>query len=401
MVELKGRKVIVLASSIKTLRPILLQLWEHGVEFQVVTTVVEIVKAVTEVNPEFIMLAFDHPKYKNVVVLNEHLKKNKNIEVIGFVENDSVSMLNRLTESGLKYTLQPPITVPFITRILSKIIKENPDKFSADRPPSVIENIFEEKTEEIVKPIKFDFEPLASSLQQAIDDQCGLANNRDTKSLRSVSQIQCAPFICESEPYLNGLLIATNATSGITSTFNLTMLKSMSDLTAHWLDVKGYTIQAGAWFTIPCEDIDFTNWALTRSKLFKSCFHENEELGFSFFTSTVPGLKLKESARPDYILAPLTAFEPAVILPFDIFVDKDLKEKLDAFAAAGAALSQQQISTLKNAKVETLLIAKNKEAEFLNFAAECFLRASIDKYNYQKVNQEIKGLIAANRPKFK
>lgn len=91
------------------------------------TSLRDAIAAVVQKQPEFIMIAADHPNRK-VRVLPKLMGQAITGKVIGFVEASTNASMAILHEMGLEYNVFPPVSGPAIERIILKIKKDDEKK---------------------------------------------------------------------------------------------------------------------------------------------------------------------------------------------------------------------------------------------------------------------------------
>lgn len=88
------------------------------------TNIRDAIAAVIQRQPDFILVAADHPN-KKVRVLPKLIGQAFPVRVIGYVESTANSGLALLHECGLEYNVYPPISGPAIERIVLKMKKDD------------------------------------------------------------------------------------------------------------------------------------------------------------------------------------------------------------------------------------------------------------------------------------
>lgn len=88
------------------------------------TTLRDAIAAVIQRQPDFIMVAADHPN-KKVRILPKLIGQAFPVKVVGFVETSSSMAMSVLHEMGLEYNVFPPVSGPAIERTILKIKKDD------------------------------------------------------------------------------------------------------------------------------------------------------------------------------------------------------------------------------------------------------------------------------------
>ncbi|MBX3019361.1 MAG: hypothetical protein KF767_15855 [Bdellovibrionaceae bacterium] len=106
-------------------------------QWQIITTtnLRDAIAAVIQKQPEFVLIAADHPNRK-ARVLPKLIGQAFPVKVIGFVEASTNASMAILQEMGLEYNVFPPVSGPAIERTILKI-KKDEEKKELDRQRAI------------------------------------------------------------------------------------------------------------------------------------------------------------------------------------------------------------------------------------------------------------------------
>lgn len=135
------------------------------------TNIRDAIAAVIQRQPDFILVAADHPN-KKVRVLPKLIGQAFPVRVIGYVESTANSGLALLHECGLEYNVYPPISGPAIERIVLKMKKDD-----------------ERRESEKLREKEGD---LSSTDQRSIEEIKKIRDNMHVSSSNNESQFQSA-----------------------------------------------------------------------------------------------------------------------------------------------------------------------------------------------------------------
>jgi serine phosphatase RsbU (regulator of sigma subunit) len=394
---LKGRKLVVLTTPGQRIRPVLVQLWESGLDCISVETTDDVIKLLDQEVPDFVMLPFDFPDINSLSALVDKIKSDVTSEVIGYIERDSFALVNRLTGSGLKYIFLPPLTAAFMERQFRKIVRENPIKYI--RNPSAQVNYVPAPSEPAIgrgpvpvaePPLDF-LELLEEKLQLTLEEVCKSTSQMPSKGLRSANQLNVVPVFNDQATAHRGVLIFTNAADGDSASFNQGLRQGICDRLLLHLKNEGRILRVGKFSKIEVDEFDFMSWSLNHCQLVKTAYHAGEEIGVAFLRKPDLGLPLTFNPQINLYDAPIGDFEKGVVLPFEVFTKLGGKGFL--IGDRGGVLKGKQLETLRRKGITSLQIKDESVDLFYQHSVENLVLKSVCKFNYAILDREVRKLI--------
>lgn len=128
-------KVVILKTKSQSLKQAEQFLRNRQWQIIATTNLRDAIAAVIQKQPEFIMIAADHPNRK-VRVLPKLIGQAFPVKVVGFVEASTNASMAILHEMGLEYNVFPPVSGPAIERTILKI-KKDEEKRELDRQRAI------------------------------------------------------------------------------------------------------------------------------------------------------------------------------------------------------------------------------------------------------------------------
>jgi len=378
------------------MRPVLMNLWEQGVEVFQTTSIEEAMALVVENSPEFVLIGVDHPKYNEVISFKHAVETNMRSNVIGFVEKDSGAMLNRLASSKCEYSITPPLDSMVVVRTLKKILKDHPERFhrqpTLDAPVVVPEKTTKATSEKLNQDEVSDLSTaIADALQQAID-QCCHVERSETRvySLKNVAKLKVRPArIAEQKGYL----IFASAESEIHEDQDPLWL-DLCDYVSYWLSTKGIQIEFEPSIEVVVEEVNFLPWALADSWAVKAGFSRDREIGVAFLPRAKDQIASKPAKVPDYLEVPVECLPAAQSLPFNVFLHLEANSKVALIVKSGGYLRGPQREKILASKNPIVLIRASDFSLLHGVVIGADLQSRIEKFAFAEMNRELKRSLA-------
>jgi serine phosphatase RsbU (regulator of sigma subunit) len=376
-----------------------MSIWDQqGLECFHTTSIDEAMDLILEKRPDFVMLAYDYPKYSEVISLKRAVEQNFGTDVIGFIESDSKAMVARLATSDLRYVINPPLDANTILRTLNKMLKENPDKYFRTEAKVTAESPATEKKTRKLGPDEMlvvnTEEELTSAIgdaiRHALDQFCKIDKNADrVQAVKEVTHLEVWPFQVKE---LGGYLVAVSGSDDKRGA-NAALWKDIVEYAQFWLKTKGIEATVHTPVRVEVEEVDFVSWCLSDAEFSKTAFHKEEEVAMAYFSEPLPLPEVKSAAKPDLLEVSLKDISTGLILDFDLLLYLKANDKLSVVVKSGAFLRGPQMEKLKEVGVKNLLIKKDDKDKYEHFVVSSRFKKLVEKYAFTNMNKELKRIL--------
>lgn len=211
-----GFSIFILRSKPETLKAAEVFLRNRNWRVGTGTNFRETLAYIIQKQPEFILIAADHPN-KKIKILPKLLAQAFPVRLIAYAESQSTASINSLQDFGLEYSLFPPVSGPAIERIILKI-KRDEEKSAQDIKNKIAAGELDTSAEETIRlkglnssgmNTRESFENARAALNQLIagDDASATAGSLTTEPGQNKNDVQFAYLNSEKSQDKPGSLL--------------------------------------------------------------------------------------------------------------------------------------------------------------------------------------------------
>lgn len=369
-----------------------------SIDVKVFVSVEECLQAVMSTKPEFVMLDFDHYRPDSVQKLGLMLQDKLGVATIAFVSTTKISSAMRLEGAKIKFRLSPPISFDYIYRMLSQIVKKNPELIrnrvidlipsASQQRQSTTESLSDSpnKSLNIREPSrprqkngshKNNFQVLQGCVDAAVADTFEQAPGLEVLKITSSKTLNILPFVSSSH---QGYFSVATALPAEQSLINDYLLKKMCTYLERQLRAKEISVTWDERFKLELANLDFVEVSQKTADINKLFVHGDEEGLISFFES--PGLSevFKLQVQGDHYAIAKDEFFIGDLLTFPVFLKLQMNEKFLQFGHANDILSLEQSEKLADKNYTHVYIKKSDIALFTKYRAAGLIRRHIENF---------------------
>jgi len=389
MLTTNGRRLVCLSTSNESVRKLLTELWEAGIESESTTNLTDCFRLIPKARPDFVLLAFDHPEYKKVLGLVRAIKsKMKNITVIPFVEKETPAILNRLAQCEEVYQLWPPLNGRKALQVINKALTEHPERFyKSEDIKKQNDDEAKAKLESVGKAQSDDMDTIGDAIQYSIDQICKV--NKAVEEYDTVKDTRHVVAVPVSGQDMSGYLIAAVGESQKNTEVKLDLMKEVLDFSKYWMQTQGIQLEFMNEVKVEVPETDFQSWALYSGAFVKTGYHDNFEMSISLFVQKSPTPHFEKSE--DETKAKLWAkdFFAGQKLVTDVYLWMEENKKFQAIAREGTFLLGKQIESVMNSKHPYLYIDQTKSHEFFDHYVQTNVNRMIEDFGFSAMENDL------------
>lgn len=390
MLSLNGRKLVGLVTSGSEMANLLKPVANTGLGIELTSTITECVHLISKSQPEFVLLAYDHPEFNKILVLAQTLLKNTKCLVVGYVENDKPAYLNRLNQSGLRYQIWPPLSSRGVQRTLEKALNENPERFYKSEKAETAKPSAPTRPEKSL----VGGEAIAKALQSALDKVCKVdPSTPDMRAIQDVEWLMAVPVVGGERGYI----LATASVPQGSSQDPVKALNEVVDFAAFQLQSIQNDIRLDTRVLVETPRLEFQSLAFSSGSFTKAAYHHNFEVAFTFVPEMWPLPKMESDESNGKAKVKIGFFSPGRISRVPLYLKLPDQEKLQTLVSPGGFLSGSQIDKLKKKSNSVLYIDSADAALFReNFVQNNVLKI-IENYAFASIERDLRTRLAKKR----
>jgi DNA-binding response OmpR family regulator len=383
--------------------------------FQIFTTVdlKEGVEFIHQHQPDYILLAADHPN-KKIKILAKEIKKITNGAVIGFVDNMEPTSILCLQEFTADYPLYPPISGPSVVRLLSRIGKDqsvkqklkldhlqrleefrylqklsepssatglayNQDKqdvksFAYNQEDDVILSV---QTKVEISKSTYDSLLLQGALKEIKSEVAYQPGSVRSLKITEVSRLMCVAI---DSSRFRGYLTFAFAENRFSDD---ELVVSVQTGIRQYLTKNGVLLNDVDYgpLKIDITHVDFDQWANAQADFVVKSVHEGREMALAFFPMENVQIGLEKTELSDNMLQiPLKEIQDQAKLEFDLYLYLSENRRFLHYQRKGRQVLSQQIERLLEKGIQCLFLRKEDKNQVAKYKAQNYFNERIAEY---------------------